>query len=153
MPTIYNEFEWVQNPEKPFSEGLAAVGNAGRYFHVHLGKTGYEPAYSERYAYVCSFSEGLAAVRDYEGNCFHIHKDGRRAYVEEYDLVGGFSEGLCVVREKKTGKSFHILKDGRSAYNERYDSAGTFSEGVALVRIGEESFLILSDGTRIDNKR
>ncbi len=52
--------DWVG----PFSEGLAAAKNYGRYFHIHPDGT---PAYEQRYDWVEPFSEGLVRSRSPKG--------------------------------------------------------------------------------------
>lgn len=149
MPYINSDFDSIQKYNKLFSNGLSAVSKDGNYYHVRTGKDGYEPAYSERYLYAGPFKEGLAGVRDDKG-CFHIHLDGRPAYIERYDIIGEYKEGFCVVVDVKTNKRFHILKNGRPAYQERYDYASDFCNGIATVTLKDDTFGILSDGTKID---
>ena len=52
-----------------------------------------KPAYSERYAMVGDFHNGLAQASDREpskGYAFHIGEDGKPAYDERYDHVTEF---------------------------------------------------------------
>src|SRR3989338_8149526 len=103
----------------------------------------------EKYGYVGSFREGLAAVLDGigEGVHFHILPNGKPAYEERYECALDFYEGLAVA--KKDGKYFHILPNGKPAYEERYDRVGPFKKGRAWVKKGDECFFILPNGEKI----
>ncbi len=68
-----------------------------------------EPAYSERYDWVGSFSEGLAVV-NIKNEYFHILPNGEPAYSERYDWACSFSNGIAQVQ--KDNKWINILPNG-----------------------------------------
>jgi hypothetical protein len=96
----------------PFFEGLARVRKDGQRFHIRRNG---QPAYSEKYEYVDSFSEGLAACARKKGQWFHIRPDGQPAYSERYDRVGPFLKGLAWAQ--KNGQCFQIRYNGQKKPN------------------------------------
>lgn len=86
-----------------------------------------------QYAAVISFSNGLAAVGDYEnGKWGFIDKTGNQVIALQYDTADSFSEGLSSV--KKDGKYGFIDKTGKQVIALQYDDAKWFSEGLAAVK-------------------
>jgi hypothetical protein len=105
-----------------------------------IGKNGQETI-ALKYAYVESFSEGLAlAVETNKGG--FIDKTGKEIIPFKYDYAFSFSEGLAAVArlgDDKILKWGFIDKTGKEIIPLKYDYAFSFSDGLAQVRIGNEN--------------
>lgn len=74
--TPYDKPAYRQRYDKvgDFNEDRAAAKENGKWFHI---KRDGKPAYKERYDCVGDFYDGVALVRDENGSCFSINKEGR----------------------------------------------------------------------------
>ena len=144
VPFIYDE---VQD----FSEGLAAV-KMGEH---SCAKWGYiDTAGNEviplKYRFEPGrFSEGLASVRDDEGQ-FFIDTSGRKVFSHRYNKTKCFSEGFVAVLKfsfEKNEQGFSVVKDEFWGFIDRkgnevvpciYKDVRSFSEGMAAVARGEK---------------
>ena len=78
-----------------------------------------------------SFSDGLIAVRDNEGNFGYIDSDGKTIIPYQFDMAAEFNNGLALIL--KNGKCGYINKTGEIVISCQFESAKGFSEGFAAV--------------------
>lgn len=108
----------------------------GRYgYKDENGKVIIEPKYSE----ADSFSEGLAAVKEFGSRWGFIDKTGKEIIPFNFSKAAKFSEGLAPVLDKETYKWGFINKKGKFVIKPQYEEAGYFSEGLAKVKIRENT--------------
>lgn len=122
-----------------FSEGLCAFsrldGERDLLERGYLDPTG-EVALAVTQVSLFDFSQGLAAVQDWESDISFLRPDGTPAFSTPY--LPGFSErpfrfhdGLTVMRDEN-GRHGAIDTQGRVAIPFRYDWLEPFSDGMAV---------------------
>lgn len=122
-----------------FSGGLAAVArrvDANKEAWGYINPTG-KYAFDARFTRAEPFSEGLAGVRDANGNFGFIDAAGRWIISPRYREVGAFREGLAPVQRE--GRWGYVDRTGRVAIPCIYDGAASFCEGLARVNVGGKS--------------
>jgi hypothetical protein len=118
-----------------FSEGMAAI-IADRKVGF-IDKNGREIVVPQYYS-VHDFTEGLAAVRGFDGQCGYIDTEGRVVAPLKYYLAESFSEGLAVIMQSDPDEGFkwgYINTEGQEVVTPQYDYAEGFSGGRAVVRL------------------
>jgi len=135
-----------------FSEGMAAVAKQGEGYgrlYGFVDKTGQEVVPCT-YEFAGDFSEGLALVRNVDGQCGFIDKTGKEVIPCQYedyrtgmDDEAHFSEGLAPVM--KDGMWGFIDKTGKEVIPFQYDYSmltPNFSDGLApVMRDGKWGFV------------
>lgn len=125
----------------PFSEGLAAVNQKGKWGYIdHTGKVIIPINYKSAWA----FHDNKARVRPFDSpDCF-VGKDGRVLASGEWSAAGDFSEGLALVR---IGNTFgYIDSTGTLSIPSVYSGGHTFYHGVAVIEDEEKNGVINAKG-------
>lgn len=117
-----------------FSEGMAAIAykQFNEYSFGFINQAG-EFVVPSMYSKVYNYSDGLAAVRNWNGDYGYIDKKGKVVIPFQFENVGFFSEGLAWV-SKPGGRYGLINKSGDMVVPYIYDSGSSFSDGMSLVR-------------------
>ena len=115
---------------RPFSEGLAAVKEGGRWFFIGRDGAQVSPA---SYDYAGSFSEGYAVVK-VGGKAGFVDHAGNFLAPLRFDDARGFSSGVAAV--EVAGKWGYLASNGEMAIEALFDEARSFSEGLAPVKQG-----------------
>jgi hypothetical protein len=128
-----------------FSEGLGPVDTIGPGCCGYHGPTddykgaGFMDtqgrlAVTPEYNQVCSFSDGMAAVRK-DRKWGFVDKSGRKVISPSFESVRNFSDGLCPVRAQASDKWGYINKQGEFVIPPQFQQAEPMSEGLAKVQI------------------
>ena len=147
IPTIYDD---LQDPDDKYDETWAnsvvsnriVVAKNGKYGVIDTNNKTIVP-FNNKYEYIDSFSEGMAAVQSKAGKWGFINLDGKEVIAPQFDGLDGslggyygFNEGLVgVYNGKKWG---FITKTGKVAVPFIYDEIRPFSEGLAGVLKGDK---------------
>jgi hypothetical protein len=92
-----------------------------------------EFAIEPRFYSAGNFSEGLAAVSEFNSDTGYINKSGEWAIEPKFEEGREFHEGLAAVKDEESAKWGYIDKTGKYVIKPVYESASNFSEGLAFV--------------------
>lgn len=123
---------------------LAATAQAQTLFKASNGRYGYKDENGKviieaKYSEADSFSEGLAAVKEFGSYWGFIDKTGKEIIPFNFYKAAKFSEGLAPVLDRESYKWGFINKKGKLIIKPQYEDAEYFSEGLAKVKIKENT--------------
>ncbi len=131
-----------------FYEGIATVVDNKGYFHIDVnGKS----IHNYRFAWAGNFQEGRCVVRNFEGQYFHIRRDGTPAYSETYRYVGDFKYGIAVAYTNEY--AIHIDKNGKKIHNKKFEELGVFHKGFAIAKDENGYFHVDKNGRMLYTER
>lgn len=154
VPTIYDDMQdsedkYDETWSEPVSDGRILVAKNGKFGIIDTSNKVIMP-FTNKYALIESFSEGMAPIMSKSGKWGFINTEGKEVIAPQYDGTDGnfggyygFSEGLAGMQ--KGNKWGYITKTGKVAVPFIYDEIRPFSEGLAGVLKGDEWGFI--DGT------
>jgi hypothetical protein len=152
--------QWVVKPRyeavSPFSEGVAAVREGGKWGYVSDAG---EEILPPRYAAAYPFSEGMGVLADADHALLAIvDKSGKRIDIRENLKIDSrfalFSDGRLLVTDGK--RWGYLNQSGTLEIACKYLSAQPFSEGLAAVLLSGYWYYIDAGGAtkvRLNNKR
>lgn len=112
-----------------FNDGLARVGKDGKYGFVN--ETG-EEIVPLQYTAASSFSYGVAAVKDQNGDAFFILPSGARLQDATYLDTKSFKEGLAAAQDENYLYGF-VDPKGKLVVQHKYNTVGWYNEGICAV--------------------
>lgn len=95
------------------------------------------------------FSEGLAAVRNYDGKWGYINTEGKYVIEPKFRMTYGFSSGLAAVRDEND-KWGYINTKGEFEIEPKFSEAEKFVDGIAVVSNGGGHYCINTKGEKIE---
>lgn len=112
-----------------FSEGLARVGKDGKYGYVNENGDEIIPL---KYTSASSFTYGVAAVKDQNGDAYFILPSGARLQDASYIDVKSFKEGLAACQDENYLYGF-VDPKGKLVVQHKFNAVGWFNEGICAV--------------------
>lgn len=129
---------------KPYSQGLAAVGNGTKWGFVD--KTG-AVRIPLQFDDAGSFSEGLASVRIGDNQGF-IDLSGKFVIRPQFYMAYDFSEGMAVVTDPDYNYWF-IDRTGKRAFGQTFGGAAGFVMGLAHIRLDQDQWAYIDKTGKI----
>ena len=129
--------EWYFQDAAPFSDGLAAVKQRGRWYYIN--SSGKEPAGLKGKRFVEApgpFINGIARIFENESRQFYIDKQGNRLFGTDFQEASDFNkDGYAVVKNDNTwqlidrkGRQLIFLKDRKFNGEHFYEFNGIILE-------------------------
>lgn len=121
-----------------FNEGLAwfsEINEEGKKLFGYINKDG-EVTINPQFIGCDSFSNGLAAIRNDNGEWGYIDKSGTIIINPQFKSAGKFIDGMAVV---SSGKSYGTIdKEGKFLINPQFDKIGMFADGLFVIESGNK---------------
>ena len=95
------------------------------------------------------FSEGVAGIDPWDGDCYYINTNGETVIQTNFDSCHEFSEGLAAVWQDNPFTCGYINKDGELGIGLWFEQCSPFSEGRAVVKVNDQTGYIDIDGNYI----
>ena len=156
-PTYINQQGWIVFTLKDaetasiFQEKLAyfsEINEEGFTLYGFVDKTG-EIKITASFYDVSLFSDGLACVKNKEGEWGYIDKEGTLVISYQFTECGDFIDGIALVSNGNTYG--YIDEDGKYIINPQFDDAVGFSEDLACVKQGDVWGFIDKEGKYVIN--
>lgn len=122
----------------PFAGGISVAGVSAspageQEYVIFIDRAGQNIFGETTFSAGQPFSEGMAAVKSFEGQFGYIDLSGEYVIQPQYDYALPFSEGLApVMVGDKVG---YINRSGATVVEPQYDAGDVFSEGLAAVAL------------------
>jgi hypothetical protein len=133
-----------------FYEALSAVEDPRGWCHFHPDGT---PLSERRFAWCGNFQEGRCAVRNLDGDFYHLTREGTLAYAERHLYAGDFRDGAAVVRCHERGLCTHITPDGRPLHGQWFVDLDAYHKGFARARDSGGWFHVDRSGRALSGHR
>jgi len=130
-----------------FNDGLAIKNNNTEFVDDYDGNTGLwgfvdktgQMVIEQQWSWIEPFFDGLAVVKNKEGNFGYIDKTGKLTIECTYHFAESFAEGFAVVTVPGDSKNSGVFgmtfidKTGYQATRKQFDEARNFKDGLAAV--------------------